>query len=89
VTGHFQTRGDDYRFILGHGNHRAAALSVLGYPQIGVRLREPHPPVVAMSDLARWTTRRGGLLDMAEAEEVFARFFRDDSRQRAEALGIA
>ncbi len=88
VTGYFLTRGDDYRFMLGHGNHRVAALSVLGHPQIAVMLRESHPPVVAASDLARWTTRRGGLLDMAEAEEVFARFFRDDSRQRAEALGI-
>ena len=89
VTGYFLTRGDDYRFVLGHGNHRVAALSVLGHQQIGVTLRDSHPPVVAESDLARWTTRRGGLLDMTEAEEVFDHFFRDDSRQRAEALGIA
>ena len=88
VTGYFLTQSDDYRFVVGHGNHRVAALRVLGYRHIPVVLRPSHPPVVARERLARWTTTRGGLLEPAEVDAVVGRFFADDSRERAVALGL-
>lgn len=88
VTGHFVSRGEDYRFVVGHGNHRLAALRVLGYDQIPVTFRRSHPPVIAADALDRWTLSRGGLLEDHEARALFDRFFADDSISRSEALGL-
>jgi hypothetical protein len=89
VTGYFLTRDDDWRFVVGHGNHRVPAMSVLGYTEIPVTFRRSHPPVIADERLHQWTTAHGGLLEAHEVRAVFDRFFRDDSRERAAALGLA
>jgi hypothetical protein len=88
VTGHFLTRGADHRFVVGHGNHRLAALRVHGHTHVPVALRTNHPPVIAQEELERWTLPRGGLLQPHEADAALARFFADDSRDRASALGL-
>jgi hypothetical protein len=89
VTGYFLTSGDQYRFVVGHGNHRVAAMSLLGHREMRVTFRKSHPPVVAEERLHLWTTAHGGLLEPHEVRAVFDRFFRDDSRERAAALGLA
>lgn len=88
VTGYFLTRADDYRFVIGHGNHRVPAMSVFGLTALKVTLRRTHLPVVAEERLDRWTSERGGLLESGEAHAVFDRFFDDDSTARAAALGL-
>jgi hypothetical protein len=88
ITGYFLTRDDDWRFVVGHGNHRVPAMSVLGYTEIPVTFRQSHLPVVAEERLHRWTTAHGGLLEPDEVRAVFDRFFSDDSRNRATALGL-
>lgn len=89
VTGYFLTRDDDWRFVVGHGNHRVPAMSVLGYTEIPVTFRRSHVPVVAEERLHRWTAAHGGLLEPREVRAAFDRFFSDDSRERAAALGLA
>lgn len=88
ITGYLLTRDDDWRFVVGHGNHRVPAMSVLGYTEIPVTFRRSHLPVIAEERLHRWTTAHGGLLQPDEVRAVFDRFFRDDSRDRAAALGL-
>lgn len=88
VSGYFITDSDDYRFVLGHGNHRMAALSVLGHRRVAVTLREAHPPVVERQRLDRWTRPRGGLLERDEAIAVFEQLLVGDSRERARRLGL-
>lgn len=88
VTGYFLTRGDDYRFVVGHGNHRLAALSVLGERNVTVTLRPTHPPVVDASALHRWTTPHGGLFEPHESRALHDRFFAEDSVSRASNLGF-
>lgn len=88
VTGYFLTRAGDYRFVVGHGNHRVPAMSVFGLTTLRVTLRRTHLAVVAEDRLDRWTTRRGGLLEPHEVTAVFNRFFRNDSTARAARLGL-
>lgn len=88
VTGYFLQRGPDYRFVVGHGNHRLAALQVLGHEVVPVTLRHGHPPVVAAERARRWTVEGGGLLAAAEVIGVFRRFLAVDPRERARRLGL-
>ncbi len=88
VAGYLLTRDGDYRFVVGHGNHRLAAMRLYGFTSLEVALRLNHPAVIAEERLPRWTGERGGLLEPAEAKAVFDRFFVDDSRERAAALGL-
>jgi hypothetical protein len=89
ASGYFVTDGRDYRFVLGHGNHRVAALSVLGERRVAVTLREAHPPVIDVRELQRWVTGHGGLLEQAEAHAVFHQLLHGDSVRRARALALA
>lgn len=89
ATGYFLVDGEDYRFVLGGGNHRMAALTVIGVSQVLVRTRLTHPPVVARGDLRRWTDSGGGLYSPEEASALFDSYFADDGAARAHALGLA
>lgn len=88
ITGYFVTDGQDHVFVVGHGNHRAAALSRLGLTRVPVVLRPAHPPVVARAEAARWSDERGGLMDPHEAHAVIGRLLARDDRARAAALGL-
>jgi hypothetical protein len=88
-TAYFLVDGEDYRVVVGHGNHRMAALTALGIERVPIRLRLPHPPVVARADLGRWTVAGGGLYSAEEAIALFDSYFADDGLERARALGLA
>lgn len=88
ATGYFLVDGQDYRFVVGHGNHRMAALTMRGVARVPVRLRPPHPPVIARDDLRRWTLQGGGLYSHEEATALFDSYFVDDGLKRAENLGL-
>lgn len=89
ATGYFLIEGDDYRFVVGHGNHQLTAVTVLGIPRVPVKLRYQHPPVITRGDLPRWTVAAGGLYSPAEADALFDSYFRDDGVTRARHLGLA
>jgi hypothetical protein len=88
-TGYLLVDGEDYRVVVGHGNHRMAALTALGVERVPIRLRLPHPPVIAREDLRRWTVSGGGLYSDEEATALFDSYFADDGLERARALGLA
>jgi hypothetical protein len=88
VSGYFLTRDRDFRFVVGHGNHRLAAMRAYGFTEIEVTFRLNHPAVIWEERLHRWTKARGGLLEPDEVQAVFDRFFVDDSRERAASLGL-
>lgn len=89
LTGYFLVDGDDYRLVVGRGNHRMAALTALDVDQVPVLLRTTHPPVVARDQLRRWTIDGGGLFSAEEATALFDCFFRPDEVVRARRWGLA
>ena len=89
ATGYFLVDGDDYRVVVGHGNHRMASLTVAGVERVPIRLRLPHPPVVDRAELRRWSVDGGGLFSSSEASALFESYFRKDGLERARALGLA
>ena len=67
----------DYRIIVVHGNHRLAALTVLGYEHVPVRLVAPF--VVTKNSSEWWPQVQAGGWSKRQAESYFAHLF--DMRQ--------
>lgn len=67
---------DDFRVLVGHGNHRLAFLGYAGWPEI------PMSPLglrneVRLSDLENWPGVLDGSFTNEEARSFFLAFFRD------------
>ena len=78
VTGTFVVRGGAYRFVVGSGFHRLAALSVLGVPSVRARF-EPHHLRGVHAELAdRWPLVRRGVFDAALARTFVDHLFDRD-----------
>lgn len=75
IGGHFLRRGNDFRFFVRGGKHRAAALVHLGHKRIPVVLRETWPRVVAQGTENEWPLVREGEIDSALAAAIFSRYF--------------
>jgi hypothetical protein len=88
LTGYFLVRGDDYRFVVFHGNHRLASMRELGIDRLRARFHPAHPPVVREDELERWTTARGGLLPPEVAARLFDKLFTERGDTKARNLGI-
>jgi hypothetical protein len=82
ITGYFIGSGDDFRFVVGSGNHRMAALAALGARRVNVALHS-HPAVVPLSQLTRWTVGHGGLFAPDTAHALFALYVRGEGREVA------
>ncbi len=65
--------GDSFRFHVLNGNHRAAALSALGWQSIPVRVRR----LVFREEFAFWPKVQDGTFSPREALAIFDRFFID------------
>lgn len=59
ITGYFMADDRSYRFIVGSGNHRMAALAAMGVTTVRVQLHS-HPAVIHRRQLDDWTCERGG-----------------------------
>lgn len=88
LSGYFLVRGQDYRFVCRHGNHRLAALSCLGQREVVVSVARRVVPIVRHDDLAWWSVERGGLYPSTLIEELFQKMFDETGVAKARALGM-
>lgn len=88
IRGTFMAAGDDYRFVVDCGNHRLAALRVLGVEEFRARLNPRLAAVVHADQLHRWTTHSGGIYPPATAQQLFWKLFTETGRTKAANLGL-
>ena len=70
-------RGNEFRFLIRGGIHRASALDALGYRQIPVGIAQPW--CVDMADSDHWPAVRAKIWSKADAEVYFNHLFDFDS----------
>ena len=88
LTGYFLMRGDDYRFMVFHGNHRLAAFERLGIERPLALVHRGPPPVVRAERLERWISGRYGIFPAEVAQRLFDKLFTETGRPKAERLGL-
>lgn len=88
LRGYFLVRGDDYRFVAFHGNHRLAAFERLGIDRPLATFKRGHSPVVDADRLGRWVEGRYGVFTREAAELIFDRLFTETGREKADRLGL-
>ncbi|MDI5985629.1 hypothetical protein QLQ85_12600 [Halomonas sp. M4R5S39] len=81
ITGVVLRRGPDYRVVVKGGNHRLAALSMLGWRTAPIRLAQLE--VVDADHVDAWPQVRDGIWDRESALRYFNRLFDLDSRSWA------
>lgn len=87
VTGYFIGDDTDHRFVIGSGNHRVAALAVLGAKCMEAELHS-HPASVHRDQLPLWTRAKGGPFSMSTAEALFDHFLHGDGNAIADHLQL-
>ena len=75
IQGYFLRKNNDYRFIILHGKHRAATLSVLGYKHFPVTFELGKPRVIELTNIEEWPQVRNGTYSVQHATEIFNKFF--------------
>jgi hypothetical protein len=86
IRGYFLVRDDDYRFVLTGGQHRVAALRLLGEEELTVRIDGLR--AVREDELYRWTEEHGGPYPAEIAHLIFDKLFDEDGLSKARNLGI-
>jgi hypothetical protein len=66
------------RYLIAHGQHRAAVLAALGHENIVVGIHRELPPVVDSNEAPKWPHVIDGTLDRSTAITMLERFFRLD-----------
>jgi hypothetical protein len=87
LRGYFMIDGSRHRFVVGAGNHRLAALRVLGYSTVRVGLNTSHPAVVQRSRLDSWTVESGGPFQGETAYALFDKLMNEDGLDKARNVG--
>ncbi|GAA3725702.1 hypothetical protein HDA32_003104 [Spinactinospora alkalitolerans] len=87
VHGYFLVRGSRYRFVVLEGNHRLAALKVLGERRVAATLW-PSLPLVRYEHLDEVVKQRGLVFSADAARSVFLQLFEETGRRKARDLGM-
>jgi len=88
IQGYFLVRGDEFRFFIQGGRHRAAVLASSGVKTLSVRIRQGFVPIVNRESVNDWPFVRSGLLAPDFALAVFDRFFEWNGEERADAHSL-
>ena len=75
IAGHFMQSGDQVRFFLRGGKHRAAALTALGFDHVPVRMRDTWPRVISRDQARFWPLVQSGEISASVACRIFDRYF--------------
>jgi len=75
IEGHFLRRGNDYRFFVRGGKHRAAALAFLRHQVVPVRLRATWPRIIDSSTANEWPLVHNGSMDVSLALAIHTKYF--------------
>src|SRR5699024_1394579 len=87
IRGYFLKRGDDYRFMIRAGFHRAAVLSAMGFEHLRVKFKADFPRVIDWADLENWPLVCQGIVEEEVAERIFEQFFIEDGSGKAKNMG--
>lgn len=88
ITGYFVADESSYRCVVGAGNHRVAALKVLGHTSVRLDLNRSHPAVIHRSELDSWTVEQGGPFERQTACALFDKFLNEDGLDKARNIGV-
>jgi tetratricopeptide (TPR) repeat protein len=88
IQGYLLKDGSDYRFYVNEGQHRMAAVGLLGLKTIKARFNPDFLPVVDLKNIKQWPQVRRGLYSEAVAAKVFHYYFEEDGRRKAQMLGL-
>lgn len=88
IHGTFLRMGDEYRFFVRRGNHRAAVLAAQGWDHIPVTLTEDWPRVIDAGDAANWPLVRQRRIGVEAARAIFASYFLLDGTEQYRWLGL-
>jgi hypothetical protein len=75
IEGHFFRRGQEFRFFVRGGKHRAAVLAFLGHELIPVRVRASWPRAIEVGQEQDWPFVASGELDVKLARGIFEKYF--------------
>lgn len=84
ITAQVLKRGDEYRFRIAHGHHRAAALAALGYDHVPVVPKK----FIDLGEAPHWPRVHRGPWSQGQAETFLNHHFDFDSLHWARALGM-
>lgn len=87
-AGYFVSLGDDYRFMIAGGFHRAAVAAALGLDEIPVRLVTNAVTLITLDQLPLWPLVRKGVFDSTSAELILRKLFDDGGAKIAIRLGL-
>lgn len=79
---------DQFRFVVVGGQHRAAALSYLGYEFVPVIFQPDWPRVIRRSEVHAWPQVRNGNISSESALQLFDSYFRDSEIDLLEGWSI-
>jgi hypothetical protein len=74
------------RFLVAHGQHRAAVLSALGHESIDVGIFDGLPALIDTSEAERWPHVRSGLITPELGIELAARYFEPSLTRHAQSV---
>ncbi|MCP3029947.1 hypothetical protein LF817_01195 [Halobacillus sp. A1] len=88
IRGQFLKKGEDYRFLAGGGQHRLAALSVLGIQTVSVKLQPHWVRVVNPNEVDTWFQVRNKTYDQETALRIFTNYFENNGIEKAGRIGL-
>jgi hypothetical protein len=77
VSGQFLARGQEWRFFVAGGKHRAAAIALLGPLIVPVKVKQGWSMVVRREEADSWPLVINGLVDQTLAEAIFDCYFNE------------
>jgi hypothetical protein len=86
VLGQFLVRGQEYRFLVITGKHRAAVLAAMGHAALPARLKPGRPGMVSRENVGSWPLVARGLMTRSDALRIFDSYFDQNGYQQFEAL---
>jgi hypothetical protein len=81
--------GQQQRYLVGHGQHRAAVLSAMGSTRLEVSIHNTVPPVVDESEAHMWPHVKSDFLTRQQAVSMLRRYFTTPSSDPALRIGTA
>lgn len=81
--------GGEQRYLVGHGQHRAAVLAAMNHERIDVGLHTNDPLVVDEAEVHLWPHVRSGFLSEDRAVAMLRRYFTTPASDRALEIGAA
>lgn len=81
--------GQEQRYLVAHGQHRAAVLAAMGYERIDVGVHTTDPPVVDEAEAHLWPHVRSGFLSTERGMAMLRRYFTSPDSDPALEIGAS